>query len=153
MRRIAFTIVVAISISTGCKKGGEEKGTETKISKKETKVVVPGEVKKQWKSVIILLINKENNKKTEYEIEIGKSMELGDSGLNVEVVYFLPDFKMEQDKITSASNELKNPAVHIIVNENGKNPVKLWLFYNYPDVHAFIHPKYQLTLIGFQKKE
>ncbi len=153
MKRIAVIIFTVIFISTGCKKGTEKKGTDLRGQKKEAEVKVPEEVSKLWKTVSIQLTDKEKNKKTEYKIEIGKSLALGDSGLTLEVLYFLPDFKMNPGEITSASGELKNPAAQVIVKEAGKDPIKLWLFYNYPDVHAFVHPRYQLALVGFQKSE
>lgn len=153
MKKLAVIIFGVIFISTGCKKGAEKKETDSRAPKKEAEVKVPEEVVKQWKTVSIQLTDKEKNKKTEYKIEIGKSLALGDSGLTVEVLYFLPDFKMNPGEVTSASGELKNPAAQVIVRETGKDPIKLWLFYSYPDVHAFVHPRYQLALVGFQKSE
>lgn len=153
MKKLAVIIFAVIFISAGCKKGAEKKKTESQAPKKVAEVIVPEEVGKQWKTVRIQLTDKQKNKKTEYEIEIGKSLVFGDSGLTVGVLYFLPDFKMGPGEITSASGEPKNPAAQITVKESNNQPRKFWLFYNYPDVHAFVHPEYQLTLVGFGKVE
>jgi hypothetical protein len=150
MKRFVFIIFAVILMSAGCKKGTEKK-IESKTPKKEAEVIVPQEVQKEWKTVTIQLTDKQKNTKTAYEIEIGKSLALGDSGLTVEVLNFLPDFKMAPGEITSSSAEPKNPAAQVLIKEDGKEPIKVWLFYNYPDVHAFVHPNYQLALAGFNR--
>ncbi len=150
MKRFAIIISVLVFISAGCKKGEKKEGSQA--PKRTAEVMVPREVKKQWKSVRIQLVDKEKNEKREYEIEIGKSLTLGDSGITVDVLYFLPDFKMGPGEITSASAEPKNPAAQVAVKEGDKETKKVWLFYNYPDVHAFQHPRYQLALTGFTRK-
>ncbi len=152
MKRFAIIIFALIFMSGGCKKGKEEKKGESQSTKRTAEVVVPKEVSKQWKSVRIQLVDRNKNEKSEYEIEIGKSLALGDSGITVDVIYFLPDFKMGPGEITSASAEPKNPAAQVAVKEGNNEIKKLWLFYNYPDIHAFQHPRYQLALTGFTRK-
>jgi len=153
MKRAIFILILSIIFSgLDCKKSNEKEKTRgTAIPRKEAEIVIPKDVRSQWKSVRIQLTDKEKGTKKIYEIGIGSEMNLDDTGLNLEVLHFAPDFKMGQGEITSASAEPKNPAVQIVVKEVDKTPVKLWLFLNYPDVHSFVHPKYQLALVGFEK--
>lgn len=151
-KKILGVLILSILVTgLSCKK---EKSTGLPPGhgeKKETKVVIPTEITKEWKSVKILLSDKQTNTKKTFDIEIGKKMDLSDSGLTLEVLNFVPDFKMSPGEITSASGEPKNPAVQVIVSE-GEKKQKLWLFYHYPDVHSFVHPRYQISLVGFDKK-
>jgi len=65
----------------------------------------------------------------------------------------LPAFKMDGGQITSTSaDQTTNPAAKIIVTENGQEVFKGWLFELYPTVHPFNHPKYTLSLAGYEKK-
>lgn len=152
MKKLIIILMPIFIMTSSCKKKDEKK-VEAIGTKKTSEIVIPKEVKKAWKSLKIELRNKESNNKKVYEIEIGSRMKLDDTGLTVEVMNFAPDFKMSPGEITSASAEPKNPAAQVLIEEEGKQPIKVWLFYNYPDVHAFVHPKYQLALVGFIKSE
>lgn len=152
MKKSILFLLITCLIVIGCKKGREEK-TGTPGMKKTTEIVIPRDVRKEWKAVKVQLTDKEKNEQKIFEIEIGKEMKLGDTGLSVEVLHFAPDFKMAPGEITSVSSEPKNPAAQVVIKEDGKEPLKVWLFYNYPDVHAFVHPRYQLALVGFVKAE
>lgn len=112
-------------------------------------VVVPEAVKNAWKSVT-LEVAEAGGAKKDYDVAIHGKLDIPGSGLSVQVVEFLPDFKMTPQGITSATNEPKNPAAKVIVVEGGKQIYKGWLFKLYPEAHPFQHPKYQLSLKGWK---
>jgi len=152
MKKLLILFFMCWFVLSGCKKG-EDKKSGMPGTKKPAEVVIPKEVRKAWRSVKIQLTDREKNEKKVYEIEIGSEKKLDDTGLTIEVLHFAPDFKMAPGEITSASSEPKNPAAQVVVKEIGKEPVKIWLFFNYPDVHAFVHPRYQLAMVGFNRSE
>lgn len=114
--------------------------------KAEKAVVIPDEVKGKWSKVILVVQDKATKKSSEYTIKLGSEFEIPGSGLKVAVGEFLPEFIMSKSKITSASNEPKNPAVRIEVFESSKSIFKGWLYSKYPTVHPFEHSKYTLNL-------
>lgn len=59
---------------------------------------------------------------------------VGDTEYSAKVVEFQPDFAMDvkKHKITSRSNEPKNPAVKIVVWKNGAADDTSWAFLNMP---------------------
>jgi hypothetical protein len=63
---------------------------------------------------------------------------------------FLPAFIMDDARMTSSSNKATNPAARIVIEEEGKLIYRGWLFGLYPDTHAFQHPRYNFTLLGYQ---
>ena len=67
--------------------------------------------------------------------------------MSIEVENFLPAFIMEGSSITSASNDLKNPAAKVKINEASTALFKGWMFARYPTTHAFMHPRFSFTLI------
>ena len=71
---------------------------------------------------------------------------LEDSGIKVTVGPFLPNFVMDQGTYTSMNNQVANPAVQLVVEENGKILYKGWTFAKYPTMYAFEHEVYALEL-------
>jgi hypothetical protein len=108
--------------------------------------VVPDEVKGKWKAVVLEVENKAQKQNKEYTVELGKTLQIPNSKLTVEVLEFLPDMKIENSTFTSASNEPNNPAVHVIVTEEGKEIFKGWLFSLFPTIHPFKHDQIGMTL-------
>ena len=113
-------------------------------------VVVPDESDGKWKAVKLLIENKKdvglNEMKT---ITLGSSFVLGDSGIKVTVGPFLPNFVMSQKAYTSNGNELTNPAVQLVVKQNGKTLYTGWAFAKYPTMYAFEHEDFALKLIDY----
>jgi hypothetical protein len=125
--------------------------------KMEHKVVVPAEVKEAWSAVKLVVNDKKSNKKQEFTLAIGKELTLPDSNLNIKVVHFLPDFKMMEQTITSASNDANNPSAGVIIYENGKQIFPssgevAWLFSKVPAVHPFQHERFAVILKEGVKK-
>ncbi len=115
--------------------------------KGETQIVVPDFVKGKWKAVKIEILDKSTNKKKEVTINLNSEYKIPNSTLKIKVGEFLPDFKMDGLSITSASNDPKNPAVHVTVFDGDKQIFKGWLYSRFPTIHPFQHDKYGLTLV------
>jgi hypothetical protein len=108
--------------------------------------VIPDAVKGKWKAVVLVVEDKGQKQNKEYTVQIGKSLEIPNSKLTVDVVDFLPDLKIENSTFTSTTNEPNNPAVHVIVKEEGKEVFKGWLFSLFPTIHPFQHVQFSVTL-------
>ena len=116
----------------------------------ERGVVVPAGVKGKWKAVKLLVKNKKEAERNEMKIiTLGSSFELEDSGIRVTVGPFLPNFVMSQKAYTSSGNELTNPAVQLVVEQNGKTLYTGWAFAKYPTMYAFEHDVFALQLIDY----
>ncbi|NOZ24876.1 MAG: DUF2155 domain-containing protein [Nitrospirae bacterium] len=120
---------------------------ELMIPKGETRIVVPDSVQGKWEAVKIEITDKTTKKKEVVTIKLGSEYTIPGSDIKIKVGDFLPDFRMDGLSITSASNELKNPAVHVTVYEGDKEIFKSWLYSNFPSIHPFQHEKYSLTLV------
>ena len=116
----------------------------------ERGVVVPDGVKGKWKAVKLLVKNKKDEERNEMKtITLGSSFELEDSGIRVTVGPFLPNFVMSQKAYTSSGNELTNPAVQLVVEQNGKALYTGWAFAKYPTMYAFEHDVFALQLMDY----
>jgi hypothetical protein len=116
----------------------------------ERGVVVPDGVKGKWKAVKLLVKNKKDEERNEMKtITLGSSFELEDSGIRVTVGLFLPNFVMSQKAYTSSGNELTNPAVQLVVEQNGKTLYTGWAFAKYPTMYAFEHDVFALQLMDY----
>ena len=116
----------------------------------ERGVVVPDGVKGKWKAVKLLVKNKKDEERNEMKtITLGSSFELEDSGIGVTVGPFLPNFVMSQKAYTSSGNELTNPAVQLVVEQNGKTLYTGWAFAKYPTMYAFEHDVFALQLMDY----
>ncbi|MCZ7583193.1 MAG: DUF2155 domain-containing protein [Deltaproteobacteria bacterium] len=109
-------------------------------------VVVPDDVKAMFKSVKLNFGKKDGSDTQAIEVPVDGEAKLGDSGLTVKVLAFLPTFYMDQSRISSVGVEENNPAAKVTVFENGKEIHTGWLFSKMPTVHPFPHETYTLTL-------
>ncbi|MFQ3573166.1 MAG: hypothetical protein SNJ53_00870 [Thermodesulfovibrionales bacterium] len=115
--------------------------------KTEKTIEVPENVKKRWTKAVIAV--EDLQKKTRYEqtVTIGSEFSLKGSNIVVKTKEFIPDFKMTDTVITTASNELNNPALRVEVFEGDKSIFKGWLYLKFPDIHPFEHDRYSIKLI------
>jgi len=113
-------------------------------------VVVPEDVQKTWKAVVLAVSELDGDKSQDVTIEIGKTATVGD--LEITVESFLPAFSMGGGSITSSSADTLNPAARLMVKEKGNEVFAGWLFSMYPDAHPFTHEKYNVVLKDFVKK-
>ncbi len=116
----------------------------------EREIVVPDETEGKWKAVKLLVKNKKDEaRNTMKTVNLGSNFELEDSGIKVTVGPFLPNFVMSKSAYTSKGNELINPAVQLVVEQNGKTLYTGWAFAKYPTMYAFEHEDFALQLIDY----
>jgi hypothetical protein len=116
----------------------------------ERGVVVPQEVEGQWKAVKIRVRNKiDESKNSMKTVSLGDSFEIDGSAIKVTVGPFMPNFVMTQKNYSSKGNELKNAAVRLVIEENGKTLYEGWAFAKYPTMYAFEHDKFALQLMDY----
>ncbi len=126
----------------------DKKGKDEKAKPKSLPVEVPDEVKTAFKEVTLRLAKKDGSFQKDFTVKIGEKTPLGDSGISVEVLAYLPAFYMDQKRITSVGTKATNPACKAGVFENGAEIHTGWLFQKMPEVHAFEHAQYSLILVG-----
>ncbi|MDA8155275.1 MAG: DUF2155 domain-containing protein [Actinomycetota bacterium] len=118
----------------------------------EPQVIVPDSVKGKWSAVDLIIQDKTTGKSEVAKVNIGGDYKIPGSTLKVQVVDFLPDFKMEGTVITSSSNDLNNPAARVNIYDGDKQIFKGWLYSKFPAIHPFQHEKYAVTLKDAIKK-
>ena len=110
-------------------------------------VRVPEEVKGKWQAVKLQV--EQRNAKTPpqvFTVKLGETLAIPGSRLRVEVGEFLPALQVKDNEVTSASNEPTNPAVHVLVSEDGREAFRGWLFAKFPEMQPFEHPDFRITL-------
>lgn len=119
----------------------------------QREIIVPKSVEGKWKAVKILVRDKSDEERnTMQTVELGSTFQLGDSGITVSAGEFFPNFVLDQARYTSMDNTLGNPAIHLVVTENGKELYNGWTFAKYPGLYAFAHKRYGLQLMDFIPK-
>jgi hypothetical protein len=118
------------------------------MPKKDRKVVVPKDVAAKWKGVKLMVEDKTAKTSKEYTVAVGSDLAVPNTKVTVKVLAFLPDFRMGEEDITSASDKPNNPAAQVAVQEPGKPEWKGWLYTKFPTMHPFEHEKVGLTLLG-----
>jgi len=113
-----------------------------------TRLEVPPEVLKAYTGIKVSWKDKKDGKDGSIDVPLGGGTPLPDPALVVRADVFLPAFTMGGGAITSDGVEPKNPAARITVFEKGKEIFAGWIFTRFPDVHPFVHPRYQLRLEG-----
>jgi hypothetical protein len=130
----------------------------TSAQRTQMKIVVPPEVEQVWKSVTIVVEDKQQKKDTEFNVKLGDEFNIPDSTLRVKVGPFLPDFKMSGSVITSATNEPNNPSVGIAIFDGDKKVFPPsgewgWLYAKFPNIHNFQHERFGLKLKAGTRQE
>lgn len=108
--------------------------------------MVPERIKGKWRSVRFLVEDKKERSLKEFVVGIGTTWKVPDSALEVKVGDFLPDLIIQGKIFTTATDELKNPAIHVTVSEGGKELFNGWLFSLFPTMHPFQHERFGITL-------
>lgn len=107
---------------------------------------VPPEIAARWPKVRLQAGPKDAGH--ELIVDVGAKATIPETPLEVEVVAFVPAFKMSAGAITSDGAAPRNPAAKVVVREAGRDDWSGWLFANMPQVHAFEHDKYAVILLG-----
>ena len=112
----------------------------------EMKVVVPEDIKSKWKGVVFTIIDRESNSAKDYTVQLNGKVTIPDSKIEVQTEEFLPDLKIDGNIYTTETYNLLNPAIHVLITEDGKEIFKGWLFQKFPSVHPFKHQRFGITL-------
>ena len=129
--------------------GGVHPGVKEEV-KIDRGIVVPKEVKGQWKAVKIMVRNKIDESRSSMKTaSLGSSFNLGGSGIKVTVGPFMPNFVMTQKNYSSNGNELINPAVRLRVEDKGKILFEGWAFAKYPTMYAFEHDEFAFQFMDY----
>jgi hypothetical protein len=150
-------LALVMVVAAGCEKRGEEITLDQEMATPPpdemamptvpSTVLVSEEIASQWKAVVLELTDLDTSEQTEFTLNIGDTVPLGDSGLTVFVEAFLPDFTMMDDSFSSRSAEPNNPAARVkITDESGTELYYRFLFANQPTIHPFEHDRYGLIL-------
>ena len=117
-------------------------------------VIEPDFVKGKWSAVVLRIEDRKDKQTWEATVPIGKRVGLTGTPFEIEVQYFFPSFFMDSKRITSVSNQPKNPAAKIVVYEGDKKLHEGWIFALMPEVHAFKHKRFGIFLVrGVEVKE
>ena len=113
-------------------------------------IIVPKEVEGKWKAVKIMVLNKIDESRSSIKTTaLGSSFKLEGSAIVVTVGPFMPNFVMTQQNYTSNGNQLKNPAVQLVVEDKGKILYEGWAFSKYPEMYAFEHEEFAFQLMDY----
>ncbi|MGA1846041.1 hypothetical protein [Deferribacter abyssi] len=121
--------------------------------KVEKRIVVPDEVAKKYKSVIIAVKDNQEKKDIDTEIIIGQTSEVSGTPLSIQVEAFLPDFVMDENGVmTSKTAEENNPAVKVKIYKDKQLVFDGWVFGKFPTMHAFTDDRYSIVYKSALKK-
>jgi len=109
-------------------------------------ITLDPEIADDWRAIRVRVVELSSMEESFYDIVIGEEAPLGDTGLTLRAVAFIPDFVMSLGGITSRSAEHQNPAARVVIIEEGKGDYEGWLFGAMPEIHAYPHEFYGVML-------
>ena len=112
-----------------------------------TDIDLAQEIADGWTGIRVHVIDNESGEARIFDITLGETAPLGDSGLTLSADTFVPDFVMDETGITSRSLETHNPAARVVITEEGMADYEGWLFAAMPEIHPFPHDRYQVLLV------
>jgi hypothetical protein len=119
------------------------------MTKFDRPIRIPEEVQKTWKSAQIEIVDKTTGKAVkEFKVHNGETVKYG--GLEIKVLYIVPHLVLDNG-YTSASNEPQNPAILVVVKENGKTIYAGPIYQKFPTMYNINHPRYEIILKGISK--
>ena len=112
-----------------------------------TEVGILPEIADAWSGVRVQLVDIESGDAQRVDVQLGETVSLGSSGLTLTAQTFIPDFVMDEGGITSRSADANNPAVSVVITEEGAEDYEGWLFAAMPGIHPYPHARYQVLLV------
>ena len=113
----------------------------------DTEISVPSEIADAWTGVRILVIDNDSSDELFFDVMLGETELLGDSGLTISVETFVPDFAMDENGIRSRSAHTDNPAARVLITDETGIDFRGWIFSAMPEIHPFEHSRYQVLLV------
>jgi hypothetical protein len=168
-KMVAVAVVLVLAVSSGACKKKEEKpqvppghpsmeggmppagmppAGMPAVQKVDRQVVVPKEVAAKWTAVKLNIEDKAAKSKKDFVVNVGSEIAVPNTQMKIKVLAFLPDFRMGDKDITSASDKPNNPAAQIAVQEPGKEEWKGWIYSMHPGIHPYQHEKVAIILVG-----
>jgi hypothetical protein len=115
-------------------------------NKKNVPIVVSEQVKAKWKNITLTITDKTKKSETDITIPISGKGNIAGTNVEIELKEFLPHFMMDAKGIISETNELKNPAVRVVIIEKDKTIYTGWIFKKHPSVPLFMHDVFEIQL-------
>lgn len=115
--------------------------------KTQKEVSLSPEVKAKWKEVKLDITDASSNSSQVVTINVGSAVTLK-PGLKLKVEAFVPDYAISDNKIESRSNEAKNPAVLVELQENDKTVAKGWVFKEFPEFNSYTDARFPMKLVA-----
>jgi hypothetical protein len=122
-------------------------GMGGKIGGLETDINLDPEIAEAWSGVRVQVLDSETAESEVFDVALGETVTLGESGLTLTASTFIPDFVMDETGITSRSGDTHNPAALILISEEGVPDYEGWLFAAMPEIHPYPHDRYQVLLV------
>ena len=150
MNRLIIGLSLLVFLLFGC---SQQEEPAPVVEKAQTpvamQVIVPEDVKADWSAVKITVLDRDADSSAVYTVAVGSSFVIPGSKMKIGIETFLPNFIMTGGKITSRGTGVENPAVQVVISDNGEKLYNGWLFAQYSKAHNFNHPRYGLSLSGF----
>jgi len=165
--RQKFVIALALPlILAGCGAGSEPEATDAQAMPDDdvhaaamaestggmmgglnTEIDLDPEIAAAWSGIRVHVVAMDSQEGEIFDVALGDTVVLGESGLSLTATTFIPDFVMDESGITSRSAETHNPAARVVIAEDGVGDYDGWLFAAMPEIHPFPHDRYQVLLI------
>lgn len=85
------------------------------------------------------------------EVKLKEEFRIGDGEYSARIIEFVPDFMIENRKVMSRSRAPRNPAIRVVVKENGAVQDTSWAFLNFaPHFSAKSVLAFQVLKIEFE---
>ncbi len=104
-----------------------------------------------YKGITIRLTDRKTKQSKDIVIPFSTPTKLEGTPLTVTVTQFYPDFMMSETGYGTRTNEPNNPGAKVKI-EGGTPEFDGWLFVNFPDIHPYDNPDYNVVLINAVKK-
>lgn len=109
-------------------------------------ITLDPEIADDWRAIRVRVVELASMEESFHVVGIGEQEPLGDTGLTLRAVAFIPDFVMDGGGVSTRSAEPQNPAASVVIIEEGKADYEGWLFGAMPEIHAYPHESYGVML-------
>ncbi|MDR2105555.1 MAG: DUF2155 domain-containing protein [Deferribacteraceae bacterium] len=110
---------------------------------------IPAEILERYKGARFEILEFESGKKVVVDLLFNETVRVENFPITISIIQFFPDFKMsEANNFFTASLEPNNLAARVNVATDDGHEFYGWLFAEYPAIHPFPDPKYDLVLLN-----